>query len=278
MYPIGLSNCGFPLTEENFIRLQNSQISAIEISMRWDLYPEINYKELAQLSKQYHITLWSYHLPFVPFEELELSAIDPAVRKHTLAYFTQLIQKATDIGIDKFVVHPSGEPIDPAERSIRMQYAMESLDQLAQIAHPYGAVIAVEDLPRTCLGNCSSEIQQLISANDKLRVCFDTNHLLAEDNLHFMEQLAGKILTVHISDYDFTDERHWLPGEGRVDWSKMTEMFQKIGYQGVWMYELGLKIPKSILRPRELNFRDFYENAQAVFTSQIPPLRGTPQV
>ena len=38
MYRIGLSSCGFDLTEENFIKLQESKIEAIEISMSTDKY------------------------------------------------------------------------------------------------------------------------------------------------------------------------------------------------------------------------------------------------
>ena len=82
------------------------------------------------------------------------------------------------IGIDKFIVHPSAEPIEKDLRSENFKYSMESLDRLAEIAYAEGAVIAVEDLPRTCLGNSADEIGKLISVNDKLRVCFDTNHLL----------------------------------------------------------------------------------------------------
>ena len=101
-----------------------------------------------------------------------------------------------------------------------------------------GAVIAVEDLPRTCLGNTSDDIRKLISVNDKLRVCFDTNHLLEEDNIEFMKKLADKIITLHISDYDFLNERHWLPGEGKLDWAAMFSTLKEIGYNGVWMYEI----------------------------------------
>lgn len=277
MYPIGLSSCGFPLTEENFAALHQSHISAIEISMKPELYPHINYKEVAQFSRQYEVVLWSYHLPFVPFEEIEISALDPCIREHTVRYFTELIQKGSDIGIDKFVIHPSGEPIDNAEREDRMKYAMESLDTLAEAAQRCGACVAVEDLPRTCLGNTSDDIRKLISVNDKLRVCFDTNHLLGEDNLHFMKQLADKIITVHISDYDFVNERHWLPGEGKLDWTKMVEAFWEIGYNGVWLYELGLKIPKTILRQRELTFDDFYNNAISIFANHKPPILSKPK-
>ena len=269
MYKIGMSSCAFALTEENFQALRNSGVDAVEISLRLEGLLALDCRAVAELAKRYDIDLWSYHLPFLPFREIDPSSLDSTVRKNTLDIFSELIKKASDVGIDKFVVHPSGEPIPHEAREDRTLYSMESLDRLAEIAHKQGAIIAVENLPRTCLGNTTAEILRLISANDKLRVCFDTNHLLTESNLDFMEKVADKIVTVHISDYDFADEKHWLPGEGLLDWKAMLSTFQKIGYKGVWMYEIGRKPPKTLPRSRDLTFDDFVQNAKEIFAKKM---------
>ncbi len=278
MYKIGMSSCGFELDEANFKSLSESKIECIEISMSYEKYKDINYKEVKTLSERYGVGLWSYHLPFWPFETLEISAFDKSIRDNTVSYFSELIKMASDIGIDKFIVHPSGEPIPDSERDDRMKYSMQSLDSLAEIAHGCGSVIAVEDLPRTCLGNTSDDVLRLISANDKLRVCFDTNHLLSEDNINFMKKVGDKIITVHISDYDLVNERHWLPGEGRLDWKRMLATLKEIGYSGVWMYEIGLRCPKTLVRDRDLTFDDFYSNAQTIFEGKDPDPIGRPSV
>lgn len=274
MYRIGMSSCGFPLTEENFAALNENKISAVEISMQPELYKDIDYKQLKNLSEKYAVELWSYHLPFSPFSEIDISFTDKAKRESTVGYLSELIKKAADIGIDKFVIHASGEPIGDTERAERLKCAMLSLNTLAETACRCGGTIAVEDLPRTCLGNTSDEIIALLGANDKLRVCFDTNHLLQEDNLNFMKKLSDKIITVHISDYDFTNEKHWLPGEGELNWCEMYSAFKEIGYSGVWMYEIGLKCPKTITRDRDLNFSDFYNNAVTIFSQKQPAALG----
>lgn len=266
MYKIGLSSCGFSLTENNFEALHNAGISAIEISMPAEAYKDINYKEVEALSRKHEVGLWSYHLPFGPFSEIDPSSPDSGIRKHTMEYFSDLIKKGADIGIDKFVVHASGEPISAKERPERMKYSMQSLAELAEVAAKNGACIAVEDLPRTCLGNSAEDVLRLISVNDKLKVCFDTNHLLEDNNLNFMSRLADKIVTVHVSDYDFVNERHWLPGEGKLDWKAMIAKFREISYNGMWMYEIDLKCPKTIIRDRDLTFEDFYRNATEIFT------------
>ena len=271
MYPIGLSSCAFVLNDENFKKLEQDGISAIEICMPWDKYASIDYKEVAELSLRYHIKLWSFHLPFMPFDVIDISSLDPEMRSRTIELYTSMIEKATAIGIDKFIVHPSGEPIPDADRAERLKYAMDSLDQLANIAHKHGAMIAVEDLPRSCLGNTAEEIATLIGANDKLRVCFDTNHLLRDTNINFLNKLSDKIVTLHVSDYDFIDEKHWLPGEGDVDFAELYAALKKANYQGAWMYEIKLTPTQTRPRSRDLTFRDFIDNAKAIFEGKEPP-------
>ena len=277
MYTIGVSSCGFDLTRENFLAVSQSGIGAVEISLPAEQYPSIDYAGVQRYAAEAGVKLWSYHLPFSPFSEIDPSSLDASVRAYTLDYFTRLIQKGAAIGIDKFVVHASGEPIGDEERPERMKRSQETLCALAETAAACGAVIAVEDLPRTCLGHTAEEIRELISANDKLRVCFDTNHLLTQDNVDFLRALGDKIVTVHVSDYDFINERHWLPGEGKVDWKALYTAFEECGYNGVWMYEISLGAPGTIRRDRDLTFADFARNAHSIFAKETPAALGTPK-
>lgn len=274
MYKVGLSSCGFPLTEQNFAALQRANIGATEISMHPDLYPLINYQEVKELSSRYGVEVWSYHLPFYPFDKTDVASLNKGIRKNTIQYYTSLIAKATDIGCNKFVVHPSGEPIETAKREEHILCAMETLDKLADVAARYGGVIAVEDLPRSCLGNTTDEMLRILSANDKLRVCFDTNHLLKENPIDFIKKLGEKIVTLHVSDYDFVDEKHWLPFEGDVNWLEVLNALESVNYSGVWMYELRTETPKTLQRKRELTFEDIYKNAEAIFNNKTPEIIG----
>ncbi len=160
-----------------------------------------------------------------------------------------------------FVVHPSLEPIPDLERDVFMQYAKEGLSALAAFAAEGGARIAVENLPRTCLGRTSSEIAELISAHDNLFVCFDTNHLLIEDTLSFVKALGDKIIATHFSDYDFVDEKHWLPGEGKVDWVSLMNALDETAYDGPITYEVNYH-GGGMKRSRNLRPEDFVRNAR----------------
>ena len=279
MLKIGLSINGVgkkALDADNLSKMKSEGIDAIEISLGRDLSLALDYERLAKDAKAAGIELWSFHLPFMPFGEIDVSSTDEEIRKSSVAMCADMIKKSTAIGIKKIVIHPSGEPIDEADRTSRIAAAKMSLAELCEAAALGGATLCVENLPRTCLGRDSSDILELLSADGRLRVCFDTNHLLEEDITHFIRAVGNKIATVHVSDYDRLNERHWLAGEGSIDWQTLYSELIEAGYSGVWMYELPLEAQASIKRPRELFFSDFRSNAEQIFAGNKPTAIGTP--
>ena len=81
----------------------------------------------------------------------------------------------------------------------------------------------------------------MLEQNPDLRVCFDTNHLLKEANADFVRAVGNKIITLHVSDYDFIDEKHVFPGDGLIDWKALQGELEKVDYNGPFMYELNAK-------------------------------------
>lgn len=263
---LGMSSCGFQeLTEEDFKGLQEAEVKELEISLSEEKYDTFDYQAVKERSEKYGIHLWSFHLPYAPFTTVNPASTNEEKRTSTLEYFKSLIKKATAIGIKVFVVHPSREPYEDCEREAAIEMAKKSMSELADFADTLGAVIAVEDLPRTCIGRNSSDIKAILSANDKLRVVFDTNHLLGEPIADFIRAVGDKIITTHISDYDFKNERHWMPGEGDIDWVELISELEKVNYQGPLLYELGLTPPVTgSIERRDMTFMDIKENHTAL--------------
>jgi sugar phosphate isomerase/epimerase len=109
---------------------------------------------------------------------------------------------------------------------------------MAGEAEKLGIRLAVECLPRTCLGNTSAEMLELVQADERLGVCCDVNHLLQEKSEAFIRALGSRIISVHISDYDGLDEKHWMPGEGINDWSAILGALAEAGYEGPFLFEV----------------------------------------
>lgn len=268
MYEIGLSSCSKVIDGALMEEYAKNNIKHIEISENG--YDGFDYANAAKLAAEYGINIWSFHLPFVPFETLDLSSLYKAKRDYTVDSLSEIIKRGAQIGADKFIIHPSGEPIDLSERGERIKYSRESISRLADVAEKCGGVMCVEDLPRTCIGHSIEEMQFLTAEDERLKICFDTNHITVEKPEEVIEALGEKIVTLHVSDFDFNDEKHWMPGEGDVNWKNVTAALEKIGYNGVWMYELGFKCPPTISRGRDLTAADFKRNAEEILTGKAP--------
>lgn len=231
-----------------------------------------DWKKLKEWIDASGVELWSFHLPFGP-----LDIADPAEYTHQYAVALQAeyIKRAGELGAKLAVIHPSFEPIPPEARAEWMSTAKASLAQLAEIAEAWGVTLVVENLPRTCLGNCSADMEELLSADPRLRVCFDTNHLLDERNPDFVRRLGDRIVTLHVSDYDFRNERHWMPGEGKVNWVELVTALEEVGYDGPFLYEVGFEAGKTIHR-RDMTVTDYQNNHRACMEKKPLPVLGTP--
>lgn len=266
MREIGISCSDAVLTEERFRELENSGINAVEIGCFYE--PEkADYKKLQAYARRYGIRLWSCHLPYKGAASIARESREDL--RQALDIHCGLLARIADIGVDKFVIHPSGLLRETMCRENAEKYALEALDILAEFAHKRGACIAVENMSVNRLGNTCDDLWRMIGVNDKLRVCFDVNHLLYDSHEVFADRFRDKLVTVHISDYEFTRQCHWLPGEGKIDWKALYSKLCRIGYEGVWMYEVG-PWAKNDLRSRELTVRDFYNNAMEIFAGKVP--------
>ena len=265
MLKIGISTCGKTPDDALFHSFAAASVEAAELSPEQDAYDDLDYQAARRAAEGAGVALWSFHLQFMPFEALDPSAPEPAKRRRTVERLAAQIERAADIGVTRHILHASAEPIPAAERPAHMAFAKESVFALAETAARCGGVLCVEDLPRTCLGRDSAEIAELVSVSPAARVCFDTNHLLTESPAAFIAALGGRIETLHVSDYDFIDEKHWLPGEGSVDWGALYAALLAADYGGVWMYELGFGPKDSMPRSRNLTPADFVRNAREIF-------------
>ena len=262
MRRVGLSLNHNYLNYDFFKQMADAKVTEVEISVEYDFQESLDPKKILADAKIAGVRIWSFHLPFSPGDFVNVCFLDESKRIKTVEYLSSIIEKWAPWGVKRFVIHASSEPNQDHERPAILQQAKKTLNALSLVAKKHDAMIAVEDLPRTCLGNHHSEILQLIGDNPNLGVCFDTNHLLSESGEDFLRAVKGRLVTVHISDFDYINERHWLPGEGKIDWVSMMDALDEVGYDGTFLYELSFLSTKSIFRPTPLTPAHFYQNAR----------------
>lgn len=233
------------MTAETLTELANAGITEIELSCGQlaPFFDEFDYPHrsgaISQLAKENNVNISSVHLPFAPFTKIDPASLDANVRDYAVKVQSELIKAAGAAGVGIAVIHPSGEPYKDEERAARLEVACDVIAKLVDVASAAGVVIALENIPRTCLCRTHDEMQYFLERIPALRVCFDTNHCLIEDNCDYIRAVGDKIVTLHVSDYDFVDEKHWIPGEGKNDWEGIIRTLEEVDYKGRFLYETG---------------------------------------
>lgn len=245
-YPIGvsLSLFGHTMTQEEVNSVRAAGIKYVEVVMTPYMrkLPESEFvpamTKVRDMLANARLEVWSVHLPYG--KKIDISVLDNDLRAQYIQKQKEMIALAGELFHPKrLILHPSAEPITDEERQQRLIVCKQAIAELIPEAKKIGAVICVEDLPRTCLGNTSEEILYLIKDYPEVMCCFDSNHLLKEEHSHFFENVGSRIATIHASDYDRVDERHWIEGTpgGVIDWPAFYKGLKDCGYEGVFMHE-----------------------------------------
>lgn len=192
-----------------------------------------DFKKFADVLKENDMILNAIHMPFGAYGDL--STPDEKQRLEVLDVAVQVFSVLDTLKPNYYVFHGSGDPIPDNLREQMLGNLVRSLNYLTDKTN---VQICIENLPRTCLLNTTQELNELLKKVPKVCVCLDTNHFLTEKTEDAILKIGNVIKTTHVSDFDYIDEKHWLPTQGSIDWQKVIGALEKIGYNGVFNYEL----------------------------------------
>jgi sugar phosphate isomerase/epimerase len=192
------------------------------------------------------------HIPFG--DRWNPCLLDEEKRLAVVEKFRAILARTAPVKPFGYIVHGSFEPNGDEEREAKIEQLKRSMREMADATESY---LCVEILPRTCLLNTAKEARRIIEeiGIQNVRICIDVNHFLQEKAEDGAMLLGDLIKTTHISDHDYIDERHWMPGEGKIDWNALLGAFEKIGYKGAFNYELTAPLA------------DIKENYEKLFTA-----------
>lgn len=260
------------LKPEVLASVKEAGIEVIEMSYNpVEKMTNIGIVNFAKIVKEAGLELWSVHIPFT---RIDLASPIEEERKRDVEIVKGFIDDIAEAGVGRAVIHPGFEVKYDSPREVRIDACRRSFYEVTEYGLRKGVTVCIEDLPRDCIGNTISEMKEIVSCHPDLKIVFDTNHLLQDDPIEFIKVFGDRIVTLHVSDYEFTDERHWMPGEGKNDWNGIINALREAGYKGPWLYELGRVPQRGIIRERDLTFRDFYENAEALLNGRAPKVLG----
>lgn len=175
------------------------------------------------------------HLPFGPFNNI--TSYDDGVRAFAVAEFVDMIGVCDAFKPDFYIFHSmAGSPIDGV-REKRKQMIQSTFSQFVSATK---ATVCMENMTNLGVPNTSLETIEIVDGVKGGRICFDTNHYLGEKPQDAILALGQRIVTLHVSDYDFIKEQHLMPMEGKIDWMQVIKALKQIKYNGVFNYEIAM--------------------------------------
>ena len=224
---------------------------------------------LAEWLDDTRLTLHSFHAPIAAgyatgrwHDVYSLAAADEARRKRAVAETVTVLAVATVVPFNVLVVH-GGVP-DPHGGATDNHLAalVRSLEELSGVAANLGVRLAIEIIPNV-LSTPPALVRLLesdIEAAD-LGICMDVGHArLMGDVVDAIETCSGHLVATHLHDNRGRSDDHLVPGQGVVDWEATLLAFQKVGYEGAWIFEPAVASERRAVLERLVKARERFES------------------
>lgn len=263
---------GDRLDRDHLVEIAAHGFEAVEVfavRSHFDYHDRRAALALAEWLDDTRLTLHSFHAPIAADyvkgtwrEGYTLAAADESRRKQAVEETTAALRLATLVPYQVLVLHcgvpePHGQAADNHVPSM-----VRSLEELAPIAAGAGVRLAVEIIPNA-LSTAASLVDLLeseIEAGD-LGICMDVGHArLMGDVVDAIETCSGHLVTTHLHDNRGRTDDHLVPGQGVVDWDATLLAFQKVGYDGAWMFELAVAAERRPVLERAVKARERFES------------------
>jgi sugar phosphate isomerase/epimerase len=266
------------LTRDHLVHVAAHGFEAIELfatRSHFDYHDDQARAQLAEWLSDTRLELHSVHAP--AFESLRQgrwvgafsnASSDETRRKAAIAEAEAALAVATQVPFRFLVTHigvPASEALSSADN--QRNAARRSVEDLVALAAAVNVRVAIEVIPNPL--SSASELLELIEEDlDGLDVgiCLDYGHAhLMGDVAEAIETVSGHLLTTHVHDNGGKRDDHLVPFAGTIDWDAAMMSTQKIGYDGIFMLEVGdTGDPVDVLR-RSVKARERLEKTFVTF-------------
>jgi sugar phosphate isomerase/epimerase len=257
------------LSREHLVHIAAHGFDAIELfatRTHFDYHDPAAVGELAEWLADTRLELHSVHAPIVAslkggtwVGSFSNASGDEARRKAALAETDAALGVATRIPYQYLVLHlgmPTVERVPAGDN--QPSAARRSVEEIAERASRVGVRVAVEVIPNAL--SSADALVRLIEDDLEgldIGVCLDYGHAhLMGDVGEAVEILSGHVWTTHVHDNGGKRDDHLLPYRGTIDWDAAMMETQKVGYEGLLMFEVAdtgdpLEVLKGAVKARE---------------------------
>lgn len=171
-----------------------------------------------------------------PFFGLDLSNPDAAIRAIVQERLIKGVEIAAALNADMMVIH---SPFNfwhvlnytnyATLRDTLMQASADCLSPVLARAQAEGVTIVLENIDDTSTAD-RADLADMLD-HPRFRLSVDTGHAdLAHNNygappvVDFLAHAGNRLAHVHLQDVDGHADRHWHPGDGRINWHPVMDL------------------------------------------------------
>jgi sugar phosphate isomerase/epimerase len=242
---------GQQLQREHLIEIAGHGFETVEVfatRSHFDYHDARAVESLAEWLGDARLQLHSVHAPIVDSlvndkwgRAYSTATRDSNARQAMLQEMELALEIARRIPFTFFVVH-LGIPMaqQPAPDDNSREAALRTIEHIHRLAEPLGVTLALEVMDNK-LSTTPALVEMLDNELDGLDVglCMDVGHAhMLGDTADAVETASEYLVTTHIHDNRRQKDDHLVPFEGSINWAATVMELEKIGYDGVLMYEV----------------------------------------
>jgi sugar phosphate isomerase/epimerase len=239
------------LTRDHLALVARHGFDAVEVyatRTHFDYRDDGAVTQLADWLRETRLELHSMHAPIAEavrrgemVAPYSTASSDEARRATAVAEVKAALAVAARIPFKHLVLH-LGVPSHtrPPASDNQPAAARRSFEEIVEAAQTLGVRVAVEVIPNA-LSTPAALVRLIEDETDGLDagICLDYGHAhLMGDIGEAIEEVSGHLLTTHVHDNRRRTDDHLPPFSGSIDWDVAMMETQKIGYDGILMFEV----------------------------------------
>jgi sugar phosphate isomerase/epimerase len=239
------------LNREHLVDIAGHGFESVEVFATRAHFDYHDARAIAQLGEWLADTRLSFHSMHAPIVDAirggkwvgaySIAAADETKRKAAIAEIAATLKVAATVPFKYLVVHlgiPDGQTVPSNDN--QPDAARRSVEEIVALASGVNVRVALEVMPNklSSAGAICYLIEEQLDGVD-VGICLDYGHAnLTGDLSDAIESVGGHLWTTHVHDNDGRKDDHRVPFAGRIDWDAAIMETQKIGYDGVLMFEV----------------------------------------
>ena len=167
------------------------------------------------------------------------AAADARARAEALRETEAALALARTVPFEQLIMHLGVPAGIPGTALNHREAAKRSVEAIGERAAEAGVRLALEVIPNDF--STPAALVRLLDDEleaDHVGICLDLGHAhLLGDVVDAVETVSGLVTATHVHDNRGKKDDHLLPFEGTIDWEGTLLALQKVGYDGVLMFE-----------------------------------------